>query len=221
MNRREFTISGILVAAAVGAGFTIKAKAKTDSYLRPPRSVDKFDKLCVKCGQCVQVCPYHAINLLDINSGVDVGTAYIDPKKRGCYLCDLFPCVLACPSGALNHDSLEKENANMGVVVIKDFDRCLSVRGEKLTNETLNFLTLRKPLNKRESEVLEKIKNSVCKTCDLCIKLCPIKDSAIAFDGNIPIIKAGCVGCGVCVEVCPVNIIEIVPHRSYDDIYKD
>lgn len=221
MNRREFAYSGLLTAIAVGAGFTIKANAKTNTYLRPPRSVDEFDKLCVKCGQCVQVCPYHSIDLLDINSGLDIGTAYIDSRKRGCYLCDLFPCVLACPSGALNPDSLEKKDANMGVVIVTKHESCLSLKGKKLTTQNTNFLISKKTSNQREENVVNSVKESVGKVCDLCVKLCPIGNSAIEFKDNLPMIKYGCVGCGVCVEVCPVNIIEVVSNKSYSQIYKD
>ncbi|NLY03936.1 MAG: 4Fe-4S dicluster domain-containing protein [Campylobacter sp.] len=222
MNRREFTGASLLALLALGGSYAVKLNAKNDTYLRPPRSSPDFDKLCIKCGQCVQVCPYYAISLLDITSGVDIGTAHIDPKKRGCYLCDLLPCVLACPSGALNPDSLEREDANMGVVTLTNFNECLSLKGERLSPEKTEFLTSRKTHNEREAKVVEDIKNSNGEICDLCVKLCPIGSSAIELDEkNLPRIKEGCVGCGVCVEVCPVGIIEAIPHKKFSEVYKD
>lgn len=221
MNRREFSILSLAIfgkSLVFGGDFLDNKNIR----LRPPRSDKNFEKLCVRCGQCLQVCPYHAISLVDF--GLDLGTAYIDPKVRGCYLCDLFPCVLACPSGALNDESLEKSDANMGVAVILNFKNCLRYSGEILNQAHLKSLKI--PKNEREKAVVDEISKSIDKNCDLCAKICPIGENAINLsaskDGKIlPQIKDGCVGCGVCAEVCPVKIIEIIPHKNFNEIYKD
>ena len=51
-------------------------------YLRPPGALAErgFRSSCIKCGQCVQVCPYHSIYLLDITHLFDIGTPVIDAK---------------------------------------------------------------------------------------------------------------------------------------------
>ncbi|WP_456058448.1 4Fe-4S dicluster domain-containing protein [Campylobacter hominis] len=226
MNRREFSIITLITFALPLFAKKDNETYKNSKYLRPPRSDKNFEKLCVKCGQCLQVCPYHSINLLDINAFFSIGTAYIDPKNRGCYLCDLFPCVLACPSGALNDKSLEKKDANMGVAILVNFKKCLAYRSEILTKEKTKFLTSRKYCNEREKMVIDKIYNSNGEICDLCVKLCPITDNAIKMtklENNkiLPQIKKNCVGCGVCAEVCPEKIIEILPNKKYNEIYKD
>ncbi len=39
-------------------------------------------------------------------------------------------------------------------------------------------------------------------------------------DGKLaPEIRDACNGCGVCVELCPVDIIKIVPRKSYKEVY--
>jgi len=216
----------ILGSAAAVAGYGLGKLLPESSgdklYLRPPGAVDDFDDLCVKCGQCVQVCPYHSINLLDIEDGYSSGSAHIDAKERGCYLCDLFPCVLACPSGALDHATKVVGDVKMGVAVLSDTAACLSVKRENLSETGVKHLLDRKAYNDREEALKDKIKGKIGQICDLCVTLCPVGDSAIAMsEANLPLIKNGCVGCGVCAEVCPAKIINIAPKMSYDEIYKE
>jgi ferredoxin-type protein NapG len=54
--------------------------------LRPPGALDEKDFLssCIKCGQCVQVCPVEAIKLADLVDGMGVGTPYIDAREQAC-----------------------------------------------------------------------------------------------------------------------------------------
>ena len=66
---------------------SIKQNSSGDSaslYLRPPGALAErgFRSSCIKCGQCVQVCPYHSIYLLDITHLFDIGTPVIDAKVR-------------------------------------------------------------------------------------------------------------------------------------------
>ena len=223
MDRRKFIILGSVAAAAgYGIGKILPKSSGDKLYLRPPGAVDDFDDLCVKCGQCVQVCPYHSISLLDIKDGYSNGTAYIDPKKRGCYLCDLFPCVLACPSGALDHATKVVDDVKMGVAVLSNANACMCLKREKLSEDSVKDLLVRKVYNDREEAEKDKIKGKIGQICDLCASICPVGDSAIVMsEANLPLIKHGCVGCGVCAEVCPVKIINIAPKMSYDEIYKE
>jgi ferredoxin-type protein NapG len=75
--------------------------------LRPPGALDGKDFLasCIKCGQCVQVCPVQAIKLADLVDGFGVGTPHIDARQQGCdFSCDAVQCILACPTGALVYE---------------------------------------------------------------------------------------------------------------------
>jgi ferredoxin-type protein NapG len=76
--------------------------------LRPPGALEEKDFLasCIKCGQCVQVCPVAAIKLADIDDGFGVGVPYIDAREQACdFSCDAVQCILACPTGSLTYTS--------------------------------------------------------------------------------------------------------------------
>lgn len=78
--------------------------------LRPPGALDEKDFLasCIKCGQCVQVCPVQAIKLADLVDGFGVGVPYIAAREQACdFSCDAVQCILACPTGALTYHKPE------------------------------------------------------------------------------------------------------------------
>jgi ferredoxin-type protein NapG len=107
-NRRRFLRTALLTGGVLGAALSgflplIYAKKKR---LRPPGALDEKDFLgsCIKCGQCVQVCPVSAIKLADLVDGMGVGTPYIDPRNQACdFSCDAVQCILACPTGSLTY----------------------------------------------------------------------------------------------------------------------
>ncbi len=98
---------GVLGAASSGFLPLIYSQKKR---LRPPGALDEKDFLasCIKCGQCVQVCPVQAIKLADLIDGVGVGTPFIDARAQACdFSCDAVQCILACPTGSLTYHKPE------------------------------------------------------------------------------------------------------------------
>ncbi len=109
---RTLLLTGGVMGAAL-SGFLPLVYART-KRLRPPGALDEKDFLasCIKCGQCVQVCPVQAIKLADLVDGVAVGVPYIDARAQACdFSCDAVQCILACPTGALVY----KKPAFLGV----------------------------------------------------------------------------------------------------------
>jgi ferredoxin-type protein NapG len=255
-NRRDFLkqlsalgILGGVVAAGLGGAYYLHADNKP--LLRPPAAVDEdeFLALCIKCGQCLQVCPYDSIILADASEGNSVGTPFIDPLRRGCYLCPLLPCVLACPSGALDHHVEDVKKLEMGIAIAPKIDACIALENKKVTKDMVNriydhtkTLTKSEHLNykledlanksdKRELEekVLQKLDTLIDKECSLCVDMCPLPNANEAIQmvadqnsgGKKPEILEACVGCGVCVEVCPTSVLAIKPRVSYQEYYKE
>jgi len=237
-ERREFmqystlgVLGLVLGAGVVGAPYLYSEEL----HLRPPGAVEEkeFLGLCIKCGQCLQVCPYHSIKLADIAKGHGIGTPYIDASKRGCYACEAVPCVLACPSGALAHSTEKATDIKMGIAVLEFPNTCIAMTNTPVpkghSKRMHDFIDNQVNVTQLEYDVLEKFDSFEGKQCTLCADMCPMPNplSAITMvpdskGGKRPEIYDGCTGCGVCEEVCPVSQSAIVvkPHLTYEDYYE-
>lgn len=253
-KRREFiqnaTALGILGLIGAGGIFGANYLKAAPPRLRPPGAVpeEEFIGLCIKCGQCLQVCPYDSIILEDIDGKVGVGMAYIEPRERGCYLCEAFPCILACPSGALNHEHDSIEFVHMGVAVVHNPDGCLAKVGKAVPDSAIDRIYEHtKVLSEKERKThkVQKSPNDSEKTtlqkdlllklekhrgenpCTICADMCPFHPDptkAIGMvdakgGGLLPEIREACNGCGACVELCPVDVIKIIPRKTYQEVY--
>ena len=110
--RRKFLRTVLLTGGVLGGGFAgfLPLVYAQKQRLRPPGALDEKDFLssCIKCGQCVQVCPVQAIKLADLVDGMGVGTPYIDAREQACdFSCDAVQCILACPTGSLTYHKPE------------------------------------------------------------------------------------------------------------------
>jgi ferredoxin-type protein NapG len=236
-DRRDFvkySTLGILGLVLGGGIVFSQYPVRAENRLRPPGAVPEkeFLALCIKCGQCLQVCPYHSIELADFGKGHGVGTPYIDADIRACYACEAVPCVLACPSGALDHSCEKAEDIHMGIAVLEFPDTCIAMTNTAIpagyNDQMHKFHDSINNLTEYEDKMLEKFDAFEGKQCTLCADMCPIPNpmSAIAMvpdadGGKRPEIYDGCIGCGVCQEVCPTTIASIVvkPRVTYEEYY--
>lgn len=229
----KFSTLGIL-GLTLGGGIAISPYAlQAEMRLRPPGAVDEkeFLALCIKCGQCLQVCPYHSIKLADFAKGHGVGTPYIDARERGCYACSAVPCVLACPSGALDHSCEKPEDIKMGIAVLEFPNKCIAMTNTPIpkghSKRMHDFIDDQRNVTQLEKDMLDKFDEFEGKQCTLCADMCPIPSplGAIsmiqASNGKKPEIYEGCIGCGVCEEVCPADepAIVVKPRLTYEDYY--
>lgn len=231
-DRRNFLQFSTLGILALSAGITSAPYLKADKLkVRPPGAVeeDDFLALCIKCGQCLQVCPYHSIELDSMFSGHSIGTPFIDTLNRACYLCSALPCVLACPSGALSHDVSKPEDIEpMGIAFLSKPKKCLATINKKVEKKDINRIYSHPSSNQQEKDVLIKLETFVSKDCTICADMCPYPDALDAIqmvkdsssNGLKPEFYDKCVGCGVCEELCPTNAISIKPRLTYNDYYK-
>ena len=88
-DRRRLLRSVLLAGGVFGAALSgyLPLAYGQKKRLRPPGALDEKDLLgsCIKCGQCVQVCPVQAIKLADLVDGFGVGAVsytHLDVYKR-------------------------------------------------------------------------------------------------------------------------------------------
>ena len=135
-SRREFLLkslqgSALTATGALGWFYLIQEQAQASPHaVRPPgaEARDEFYARCIKCGQCVQACPFDTLALATAGSFVPVGTPYFVPREVPCYLCPDIPCQEACPTGAISKDLENIDDSRMGLAVI-DIENCLSWQG--------------------------------------------------------------------------------------------
>ena len=171
-------------AALVAFQAALYASHGEADLLRPPGAHGEkdFASRCVKCGKCMEACPYIAIKPARDVAGAAVGTPMIDARAQACRLCEDFPCVEACPTNALR-DIETRSDVKMGIAVI-DEDLCIAFQGMRC---------------------------EVCyRTCPLIDEAIVIdyrlREGDAIHSVFAPVIDEDkCVGCGLCVERCVVS----------------
>jgi len=157
--------------------------------LRPPGALDEEDflKTCIKCGMCVEACPFDTLKLATPGDNKPIGTPYFTPRDTPCYMCPDIPCVPICPTDALDitkvsnsQGDLDISTAQMGTAVV-DSKNCIAFWGIQ---------------------------------CDACYRACPLLDVAIKveYEKNDrtgkhaflkPVVDSDfCTGCGLCERAC-------------------
>ena len=181
--RREFLRSiglGVGVLAVSSLGFLPVARG-WNPRLRPPGSLDEDEFLasCIKCGQCVQVCPVEAIRLADLADGYGLGTPHIEARAQACdFSCDGLQCVLACPTGALTHEINYPHQVAIGFARLDRPELCLAMQGKGFKGKArgpdfqgrfrYSEIDRWNPIPIRERDFDLPI-------CDLCVRHCPIE----------------------------------------------
>ena len=180
------TISGFVWSA-----FVEEVKA-APLILRPPgaKKENDFISLCIKCGLCVEACPYDTLKLAKPGDNKPIGTPYFIPRDIPCYMCEDIPCVPVCPTEALDKELVSSEKngkkvlditkMRMGVAVV-DMKSCIAFWGIQ---------------------------------CDACYRACPLLDRAIYLEYRknkrtgkhaflLPVVDTDiCTGCGLCEHAC-------------------
>ncbi|MBZ8134324.1 4Fe-4S ferredoxin [Afifella sp. IM 167] len=192
--------------------------------LRPPGALAEEDFLaaCIKCGQCVQVCPVEAIELGDFLDGFGNGVPHIEARAQACdFSCDAVQCVLACPTGALTHLLNTKEEVKMGKAVLANPSTCLARKGRGFVGlaRGAGFGGIHRYVEVDRWNPIPIADHPYdLELCDLCVRECPIQgaiEMAPMSDDpddarRTPKVLDACVGCGMCEMICPTAPASIV-----------
>ena len=212
-SRRRFLLSGAqavaiaCVGGLVWSAFLKEAKANS-LILRPPGALAEKDflKHCIKCGLCVEACPFDTLHLATPGSGMPIGTPYFKPRETPCELCVDIPCMAACPTNALDeklvstNGKLDINKAQMGVAIV-DREHCIAYWGIQcdacyracpLIGEAITLELKRNDRTGKHSYLLPVVHSDVCTGCGKCEKACVTKSpSIIVMPRNIVLGEVG------------------------------
>ncbi len=173
------------VARVVGDGNRLPA-----DLIRPPGAGEErqFLDLCVRCAECMKVCPTNALQPTLFESGVEGAFSPRLLAQRGYCEFNCTLCGQVCPTGALKGLSVaEKHKFVIGKAVF-DKERCLPfATGESCITCEEHCPLPEKSIRFREVEMLVK------KTGERA----PVKQPFVVL--------SLCIGCGICENKCPVE----------------
>jgi len=186
-SRREFMRTSLLTVGVLGVSLLgyIPILQGSSMRLRPPGAVKQpndeqaFFSSCIKCGQCVQVCPVEAIKLADMPDGFGIGIPFINARQQACdFSCDGLQCVLACPTGALTHSLDYPADTRMGFARLAHPKTCLAVQGKGFKGPArgADFTGLLRYAEVDRWKPIPVANHPYdLALCNLCVRQCPIE----------------------------------------------
>ncbi|MEW5956872.1 MAG: 4Fe-4S dicluster domain-containing protein [Chloroflexota bacterium] len=183
VTRRQFLeTAGLVLGGGLLSWLGCMQKDNSPAFLRPPgaRPEPDFLAACIRCGQCVEACPYDSLRLSDVGHLAAAGTPYLTPRQNPCYLCqgyDDLKCITSCPSAALQPVA-HLLDIRMGVAIIEP-ETCLAWQG------------------------------TTCRACWHACPF-PDEAIVLDDESGRPVVTEKCVGCGLCEHACLTDPSSII-----------
>ena len=195
-TRRRFLTDLMRTAAGVGLlgmglGIYSKRASSVPAWaIRPPGALpeDEFLGACIRCGLCVRDCPYDILSLATPEQDVPTGTPYFVARTGPCEMCEDIPCIPACPTGALNHELTEINDARMGLAVLIDQETCIAFLGLRcevcyqicpIKDEAITLEHSHNARSGKHAIFAPVVHSDRCTGCGKCEKACILEEAAI------------------------------------------
>ena len=193
-SRREFFVKVCqagafsLVGGTIWQGYLNQSKANAFS-LRPPGALPEEDYLatCIKCGICVDACPYDTLSLAKVGEGSEIGVPKFTAREIPCYMCEDVPCARACPTGALDKE-IKIEDSRMGLAVLVDKENCIAFQGLRceicyrqcpLMDKAISLEYRHQDRTGKHAFFEPVVHSDACTGCGICEHACILEETAI------------------------------------------
>jgi MauM/NapG family ferredoxin protein len=210
IGRRNLIAAGV---AGLGSGLLFKSNPLSDGknfqhgLIRPPGALDEdaFLGKCIRCGECMKVCPTNVIQFTMLEAGLEgLWSPVLKTKERYCeYTCVM--CSEVCPTGAIRKMTLpEKQVTRIGLAHV-DKGRCLPYAYSRpcvicqehcpLPEKAiwLEKATVARPDGKQVTVRYPHVNPELCIGCGVCQNKCPVAGEAairVTSDGETRNIKS-------------------------------
>ena len=200
VDRRDFLRSALGYGAALAAALSLAPPTGKGAVVRPPGAVDprQFTLLCLRCGQCAQVCPTKAIELMSAGPIEEIGLPRVTGQPGPCTFC--YECNEICPTQVLDLGTVTDlqqsgRQLKLGTAFLAHPERCIKC---DRCDEACPYKVAENDLTGEGEQVMRYRK-----------LLEPISEGAL--EREIARLEDYCRGCGHCVNACPTDVLVLKP----------
>ncbi|MCF7979598.1 MAG: ferredoxin-type protein NapG, partial [Chromatiaceae bacterium] len=143
---------------------------------------------CIRCGLCVRDCPFEMLHLARLEQPIPTGTPYFIAREAGCEMCEDIPCVVACPTNALDHALTDINAADMGLAIVSDQEACIAFQGLRcevcynicpLRDEAITLDLEQNLRSGKHARFIPVVHSEHCTGCGKCEEACILDQAAI------------------------------------------
>ncbi|MFC2161096.1 4Fe-4S binding protein [Acidobacteriota bacterium] len=196
LSRRKVILTSFMSVVAVPFFRISPEKTRaSERLIRPPGALSEaqFLQKCVRCGECMKVCPTNALQPAWTEAGPEgIWTPVLVPEIGYCeYYCSL--CTQVCPTGAIKDLSIEAKNQVCIGTAWIDKNRCIPWKfGDScivceehcpVSPKAIKFIKIDvpRPDGVIKTPLAPQIEVDSCTGCGVCQNKCPVVDQPAIY----------------------------------------